>query len=475
MSFKAPYPPYDPLDTAGYDTVIRRWPIIITSVIDELHNKCHFLSLQLKDSAEEAGKAELEESVAEGNQIIGKISKLKYEMARDRELEPIDEDGEPNVEVYNKGLEELKAEAKNTWFTAPWLYAECYLYRLLRSYFTATKHWKLYDPFLSSKTKTFKHSGDSVYKLATTVYELAKNKDELRADPAKIEVIFKEMIQMCLWGNATDLSLLTHLTEDDIKNLQTVGKDAQAVRSKFILKDDQEEVWNHVKGLKGARVDFVLDNAGFELFTDLVFADFLVTYTPFVSKVVFHPKVIPWFVSDVLPVDFVQTIEQLLDPTFFSDLAGKDTSAAVEEHLHAMAKRWRTYVEQGVFELSVPLESPIGVDAEAAFWTSPYPYWNLQELSPALADDLKKSGLVIFKGDLNYRKLTGDVKWPSWTPFIEAIGPLAGLFPLLSLRTNKADVAVGVPKEVSEKLDQEGEKWRVDGRYALISFVPATK
>lgn len=80
-------------------------------------------------------------------------------------------------------------------------------------------------------------------------------------------------------------------------------------------------------------------------------------------------------------------------------------------------------------------------------------------------------------------RLTGDVAWPAWTPFLEAlgpffpnllfvysssqmsaIGPLAGSFPLLSLRTNKADVVVGVDREVANKLDDSGEKWRVDGR-----------
>lgn len=78
------------------------------------------------------------------------------------------------------------------------------------------------------------------------------------------------------------------MTEEDIRNLQTVEKDAQAARSKFILKDDQQNVWTHLAALKDSRVDFVLDNAGFELFTDLVFADFLVTYTPHVSTVVFQ-------------------------------------------------------------------------------------------------------------------------------------------------------------------------------------------
>lgn len=57
-----------------------------------------------------------------------------------------------------------------------------------------------------------------------------------------------------------DLSLLTHLSTSDIEHLQTVGKEAQAARSNFILRDDQEDVWNHVKSLTQGRVDFVLDN-----------------------------------------------------------------------------------------------------------------------------------------------------------------------------------------------------------------------
>jgi len=49
--------------------------------------------------------------------------------------------------------------------------------------------------------------------------------------------------------------------------------------------------------------------------------------------------------------------------------------------------------------------------------------------------------------------------------FTDALNDLAGSFPILSLRTNKADVVVGVKRAVSEKLDAEsGNKWRVDGR-----------
>lgn len=43
------------------------------------------------------------------------------------------------------------------------------------------------------------------------------------------------------------------------------------------------------------------------------------------------------------------------------------------------------------------------------FWTTSGSYWRLPYLAPDLFNELKESELVIFNGDLNYRKLTGDV------------------------------------------------------------------
>ena len=91
------------------------------------------------------------------------------------------------------------------------------------------------------------------------MHEIEVEKDKIRSDPAKLSVLFKEMIQMCLWyvaapppnwvlstfdqhrsrGNATDLSLLTHMTVEDIDRLQSVGREAQESRKQFILHDDQ--------------------------------------------------------------------------------------------------------------------------------------------------------------------------------------------------------------------------------------------
>lgn len=469
MVFQAPYPSYDPTDKEGfsYETVQKRWPIILTGVVNQIHLENHDLFV---DSKQADGKDPQDAKLAEGKALIEKVSKLKYEMGRDHVLEPLSQDGGSHIETYNTGLERLAAISKNTWFTAPWLFAECYLYRLIWSFLLQTTHWRQYDPFRAQKIDAFQKSGVAIYKIATIIYELDHEKKNVDENVDSLKVLFQEMVQMCLWGNSIDLSLLTNLSSSDIEHLQAVGKDAQAAREAFILKDDQEPLWSHLKSLKGGRIDFVLDNAGFELFTDLVFADFLVTHTPYVSKVVMHPKLIPWYVSDVTPSDFSQTLDLLLDDAF---LASSSPTEAERRNLRYMVTRWKDYVEQGIFSLSVPISTPLGegIGSTADFWTTHLPYWDMKIHDQPLWTDLHlNSSLVIFKGDLNYRKLTGDISWPTSTPFRAAIGPLAGSFPLLSLRTSKADVVAGVSDEVAAQLDKTDKHWRVNGRYALISF-----
>lgn len=54
-------------------------------------------------------------------------------------------------------------------------------------------------------------------------------------------------------------------------------------------------------------------------------------------------------------------------------------------------------------------------------------------------------------------------------------GPLAGSFPILSLRTNKADVVVAVDKDLADRLDKSGERWRYSGKYVLLVMLWSEK
>ncbi|GMK57571.1 hypothetical protein CspeluHIS016_0404050 [Cutaneotrichosporon spelunceum] len=414
--------------------------------------------------------------LAEGKEIIRKLSGLKHNMSRNGILQPIPDDGDANRACYNDELAATPEEDKR-WFTMNWLFAECYLYRLLRSFFAETAHWKTYDPFFESKAETYKNSSVAIVHLANALNAMITNtrlQDGWEAKNSPLEVAFWEMIQADLWGNATDLSLLVDLDYADLQKLQAVGAAAQKEQATRILRDDLPRAWELLKTVKGGRVDIVLDNAGFEVYTDLVLADFLVSCTPFVDTVVFHPKMIPWFVSDVVPGDFQWTIESLLNPEFFS--AHANVSEADTRTLNELSSRWRSHVNSGAFRLSVSATTPIGSDAPAAnFWTTQYAYADLPALDPDLLAELQKSDLVIFKGDLNYRKLVGDRKWPTTTSFEEALGPLNGKINLVSLRTNKADTVCGLALGIEERLDAEAPDWRVSGKYAVVSYAPRTE
>lgn len=67
----------------SYDTLIRRWPVILTSVIDHLYRLAHDLATQPHDLP----PAVAEEQIAAAKEIIEKISKLKYEMGREKPLQ----------------------------------------------------------------------------------------------------------------------------------------------------------------------------------------------------------------------------------------------------------------------------------------------------------------------------------------------------------------------------------------------------
>jgi damage-control phosphatase, subfamily III len=297
----------------------------------------------------------------------------------------------------------------------PWLYCECYLYRRISTYFRLSTYWKNYDVFARQKINTFRSSRPAVLELAArykdlvTQMEADKSKTDAESEEAR-RLLFTEMCEICLWGNATDLSLLTSLTYEDIQKLQ--GSDARKASEKNILVNELGAAYEALKkakeeGAKERRVDIVLDNAGFELYVDLILAGYLIS-SGLATLVVLHPKSIPWFVSDVLPADFAALLSALASPKSFYETPSEDerirdkTPPPLSEkevsELSFLFREWSSMHAEGQLILRPNL-----------FWTHPGSFWRLPATDKELLDDLKSSELVLFKGDLNYRKLTGDV------------------------------------------------------------------
>lgn len=66
------------------------------------------------------------------------------------------------------------------------------------------------------------------------------------------------------------------MTEEQIKRLQATGGEQLASTEKNILDNNLPQLWETVKELKdqgGGRIDFILDNAGFELYCDFVYGE----------------------------------------------------------------------------------------------------------------------------------------------------------------------------------------------------------
>lgn len=267
---------------------------------------------------------------------------------------------------------------------------------------------------------TFRSSRPAVLELASRYNGISKqlNSKESALGSASEEerenaekVLFTEMCEICLWGNATDLSLLTNLSYEDIQKLQ--GSDARKAAEKNIVVNDFAAAFSVLRDAQKSdatdrRVDIVLDNAGFELFVDLILAGYLLQ-AGLATNIVLHPKNVPWFVSDVVPKDFADLLGVLVNAKHFYETPSEDDqahgltpqplSSKESGDLQALFENWSTLYSEGKIVLR-----------PNRFWTEGGSYWRLPKTAPSLYKDLKESELVIFKGDLNYRKLTGDVR-----------------------------------------------------------------
>jgi hypothetical protein len=238
---------------------------------------------------------------------------------------------------------------------------------------------------------------------------------ELKPSTVDDDADLRTLLYAAMWGNQADLGFLIG------------GGGVAGQNTEHLLADDSEVVLNSGTW---QRICLVTDNSGPELLADLVLLDRLLA-TGRAGAVEVHVKPYPYYVSDVTTADLVAAL-RLLPPEPAARLrqAGHDGRLTLATH---------------------------------GFHAAPFDFRHLPD---DLADRFAAADLVVLKGDLNYRRLVGDRRWPATTPFPE----VAGYFPapVLALRTLKSEVCVGLDPATVARLDATEPDWRISGRYAVV-------
>ncbi len=298
-----------------------------------------------------------------------------------------------------------------SWLDVPWYWAEAFFFRRVLE---ATRYFENgVDPYRLRKQPELAPNA-----APRAVANLLANL------PPEPRARFIALMNAALWGNRYDLSmnvaeLVKHASDDERANL---------------LVDDSARVWEFLSA-QPRRIAYIADNAGMEFAMDLAFIDCLIADN-LAAQIVLHLKPQPFFVSDAMPRDFDATLEAF----------------RVYENTRALAERMRDYAREGRLQLTT-------------HWFYPSSLFYFQ-LPDDLRVELAAMDFVILKGDANYRRLLGDARWDPTTPFDFATSYFPA--PFVSLRTLKAELIVGLSREMVERLNREDREWLANGKRGVI-------
>ncbi|XP_024876138.1 protein-glutamate O-methyltransferase-like [Temnothorax curvispinosus] len=410
-------------------TIKDRLPVILTKIVDTLcQNRSKIIATYSADAEEDI------------KEIIGFISQLKNEMVTNKVLKPLrlNKAVTNDAEEWNKYFEyRTSVEGETpTWFNTIWLYCETYMYRVLAQEISLMNTIHGYDPFECHKQNDFINSLDSIDLIITYVKDIICNK-EYNMENSKND--FLKFLELSLWGNRHDLSATAGSPYSKTGNPLTIVD----LLKKNVVVNDWEVVWDIVnkKMKESDDIHIVLDNAGYELFTDLCLAAFLITIVP-TTKITFHAKLYPWYVSDTTIHDFLWTLDYM---------------SGLNDHpnIQLLGKMFGNLMDRKVWCVK-----------EEPYWTGPYDFTQIKEKAKDIYAQFSDAKLVIFKGDLNYRKLLGDMNFEYNTSFAAALGNFRPTN-ILSLRTMKCDICVGLPNDMVEFFEKDKTKLTT-GEYGLI-------
>ena len=378
----------------------------------------------------------------EFKEIFARFEELRKDLQSSSKLTMLDDlppdASEVRVREWNewKTLLQPFLDKGDTWLSAPWMVTEFYVYRRL---IQAIGYWDegtpgyKHDPFLKQKQAGLKSSVGSAEPMLSKIPSLPKTSEGIDLAAS-----------IALWGNKMDLSLWpADASNADVDIFSSILESA----SENLLHDDLGVLAAHCETLRkkgGGNVDIIVDNAGFELITDLALAQHLVE-SGIASCVTFQLKSHPTFVSDALEKDLLEHVEH------YAQLDGGKYPNAKKA-----GDTWQTFLNEGKWKCN-----------EDNFWVQPFAMWDMTE--PLRTDMKERCDLAFVKGDANYRRLLGDCMWDFTAPFSEVVGSYFPC-PVCALRTLKAEIGCGMGKDQIERAKELDDNWQVNGRFGVVHF-----
>lgn len=344
-------------------------------------------------------------------ELRSRVMELAAAIADGRTMPPVPP-GWPDAGSWAALMEPFAGEG---WLGTGWLFAETYAYRLVLD---AVDWWsREVDPYGKFKERE-----------VPAALTLLRHPAAPQATSSLAAALIRS-----LWGNLADVSFVAGAALEL----------AQGTHEHLVINDIDAAVAAFQD--TGGSVHLVLDNAGFELASDLELAHALCEAG---FRVHLHAKHAPTYVSDATEQDILALL----------------SAAAASES--AQLRSWSA-------TLQTLLDTRQLVLATNPWWLLP-DFWC--GLPAALGAELSRAAMVIVKGDLNYRRVVRDSIWPLSVGPLDAAGlrqvgsPLSDT-PILLLRTCKSDTLAPAGSPRVSELDRGSLGWRTSGRYGVAQLI----
>lgn len=238
----------------------------------------------------------------------------------------------------------------------------------------------------------------------------------------------RNCIKDCVFCNSSDMSQLSIWftgKNDKDRNREFENDDIEKAVDYFLSKHD---------GGNLDRIEIITDNYGLELVSDILFG-LTVLDLGVTRNVVFHTRVLPAFVSDVVVSDYGDDFERILN-TIAEYETGND-----------VVNKFREYKTRNKKEIKSSL-----------YWNMHYYYSDTKNYFNKIIPASDRT-LVVVKGDLNFRRLLDDRDWRYEKGLKLSV---------LALRAIKSSLIVDMPTERANVI--KNSLTGIDGRYMSIHF-----